>query len=421
MNPPALDYDTLFKEDRVHGDAYTSEEIFEEEVERIFHRTWMYVGHVSEVPEPGDYVVRQIGRQPVILSRDEDGELHLLLNRCAHRANAVCQFESGNASFFRCSYHGWTYNTRGELTGVPVPSGYDESFQRSDCGLTNVPHMGVYRGLVFCCLSPTAVTLDEFLGEPTKRMIDLFCDASPDGEIIVRGGSLKVVYYGNWKFQGGDGYHAPVTHKRLFDLRRRKAGSGGSSAPTTEGRYARYLGGGHVTLDDLATAQNELPDTPWAREYRESLEKSYGKERAALIIRTSGDPHLVGFPNWHLVTSHVRIIIPISAHETRETFQVALLKGVPPELNTMRLRQVEAFWGACGAGNPDDVEMFERNMVGLQARINPWVLLRRGAHRERQDTDGTIIGEMADEVTQRGQLRHWTSLMTQPRGGSERE
>jgi phenylpropionate dioxygenase-like ring-hydroxylating dioxygenase large terminal subunit len=409
-----MNYDELVQKDRVHGSVYTSQEIFEDEVEKIFHRTWMYVAHASEVPEPGDYVVRQIGRQPVIVSRDEDGQVHLLLNRCRHRANAVCQFEAGNGSYFRCAYHGWTYSNKGDLTGVPGPDAYDGSFRKEDYALTKVPRVDSYRGFIFGCLSPTEVKLDEHLGAPVKQMIDLFCDASPEGEIEVRQGALKVVYYGNWKFQGGDGYHGPVTHKRIFDVRRNRRGSRVSQAARGGPRYARHLRNGHVMLDGLASAQHELPDAPWAREYRQALEKRYGRERADVIIRTNADPHMIGFPNWHLVTAHVRIIIPVSARETRELFQVAFLKGVPPEINTMRLRQVEEFWGACGAGNPDDVEMFERNMVGLAGEVNPWLLLKRGVHREREDVDGTVIGEITDEVTQRSQLAHWKTLMTQP-------
>ncbi len=80
----------------------------------------------------------------------------------------------------------------------------------------------------------------------------------------------------------------------------------------------------------------------------------------------------------------------------------------------MRLRQVERFWGAAGAGNPDDVEIFERNHTGLEGEVNPWVILKRGDYRERRDEDGTLVGEMSDEVTQRGQVRHWKELMTQP-------
>lgn len=408
-----INYAELVRPGETHGSAYTSREIFEDEVRKIFHRTWMYVGHASEIPEPGDYVTRIIGRTPVLMCRDKEGEIRLFLNRCRHQANTVCQLEAGNSSIFRCAYHGWTYNSKGELTGVPLPDAYGSSFRKEDHGLTRVPHVGSYRGFVFCCLAPTTVSLDEFLGEPTKRLVDLFCDASPEGEIEVRGGALKVVYYGNWKFQGGDGYHGPYTHKRLFDLMRSRSG-GPSGVGARDGGSNRSLGNGHGALDFLADVNHQLPDLPWAREYRASLERAYGRERAAFIIRSNADPHLIGFPNWHVVTGHVRIIIPVSAHETRELFQVALLKGVPPEVNALRVRQVQEGWGASGCINPDDVEMFERNMEGLQAELDPWVFLARGVHRERTDEDGTVAGPISDEVIRRAQQEHWLRLITAP-------
>ena len=94
----AIDYDTLVKEDRVHGDVYLRQDIFDQEMAKIFHQGWVYVGHASEISQPGDYRLVQIGQQSVIMTRDEDGEVHLLMNRCAHRANAVCQSERGTTS-----------------------------------------------------------------------------------------------------------------------------------------------------------------------------------------------------------------------------------------------------------------------------------------------------------------------------------
>jgi len=119
--PSVIDDDALVQEDRVHGSVYTSQEIFAAEVEQIFHRTWMYVAHASEVPEPGDSVVRQIGRQPVIVSRDEDGQVHLLLNRCRHRANASCL---SHFAIFRTT-------TAGE-SHVYAVGHYEDSFVKQD-------------------------------------------------------------------------------------------------------------------------------------------------------------------------------------------------------------------------------------------------------------------------------------------------
>ena len=108
--PPAgPEYSRLVKPDRVHGSLYTDPRIFADELARIWYRTWVYVGHVSEIRQPGDYVRKSIGLQDVIMTRAADGGVHLLLNRCAHRANLVCEADRGNSKSFRCPYHGWTY------------------------------------------------------------------------------------------------------------------------------------------------------------------------------------------------------------------------------------------------------------------------------------------------------------------------
>src|SRR5262245_3559408 len=156
-----IDYGALVKDDRVHGRVYTDPAIFAEEMDNIFSRGWVYVGHASEVPNPGDFRLRRIGQQSVIMVRDDEGRVRLLMNRCTHRANAVCQVERGNAKMFRCAYHGWTFRTNGELASVTYADRYDESFRKADFGLRRVPRLGVYRGFVFGSLSPVGTTLDE--------------------------------------------------------------------------------------------------------------------------------------------------------------------------------------------------------------------------------------------------------------------
>lgn len=426
-----IDVNALLRLDEgmVHSDVYSSPAVFDLEMEKIFHRGWVYVGHESEVPRPGDYVLRWIGQQTVIMSRDDRGKLHLFMNRCRHRANSICQFEKGNSSFFRCAYHGWTYKNSGELTGLPYREGaYGPDFKMEDFPLVEA-RIGIYRGLIWGNLTPSGTSLDEYLGPAAKKSIDLFCDASPEGEIVLQQGCLKGLIYANWKFQGGDGYHPPFTHQSTFmymsDKRKGKTGNPMMTRGGMEdGVLSRDLGHGHFSLDLRSTRRDTLPDTAWARAYRESMLKAYGKERADYVIRTGGNPHAVLMPNLHLLNFDVRVLRPIAVDKFEIDFYCAFLKGVPQELNEMRLRDTVGRMGPAGCVNTDDVDMFERNQFGMRQTVQPWKYIARGMDRERLDDDlgtpepyrmsGTLVGHYADEVTQRAQLRWWAAHLSHP-------
>ena len=129
-------YDALVHDDRIHNSLYTDSRIFEEELDKIFYRGWVFIGHESEIPKPGDFLTRVIGRQPVIMVRGKDGNISVLLNRCAHRGSTVCTVEQGNAKVFTCPYHGWTYDLGGRLLSASHPGGFDQTFDKSKNGLS---------------------------------------------------------------------------------------------------------------------------------------------------------------------------------------------------------------------------------------------------------------------------------------------
>ena len=411
----------------VHSDVYASPAIFEREIEQIFHRGWVFVGHDSEIPAGGDYVLRWIGRQSVIMNRDSHGNVHLFMNRCRHRANSVCQFERGNSAFFRCAYHGWTYKDDGELVGVPYAEGaYEPELPKADFGLIPAPRMAIYRGFVWGSLDAEGPSLDEHLGLAAKRAIDLFCDHSPVGEIDVRHGANKSVIYANWKFQGGDGYHPPFTHQAdISSMRNQRLGKanpllGMIKKDTT---LQRDLGNGHFCLDIRTMGRGPLPDTPWAKEYLRSMVESYGEERAKFIM-DSGGPHTILVPNLQLLNPALRVLRPIAADQFEITFYCAFLKGVPKEVNTARLRLTESRMGPAGTVNVDDVEMFEHNQLGMKQLVDPWKYIGRGMTRERTDNDesspaayrfeNSRAAHYSDELTQRAQLRWWAEQMERP-------
>ncbi|MCW2918926.1 MAG: putative dioxygenase hydroxylase component alpha subunit, partial [Actinomycetia bacterium] len=164
--PPVKD---LVRPDRVRREVYTDPGVFELEMESIFRRGWVYVAHESEVPEPGDYVTRRIGREPVIVTRGGDGEVRVLANRCAHRGNRLCNAERGNSTTFRCPYHGWTFKNDGTLVGIPMRTGYSADFlaKRGEYGLAPAARTDGYRGFVFASMSPDGISLPEHLGRAT--------------------------------------------------------------------------------------------------------------------------------------------------------------------------------------------------------------------------------------------------------------
>jgi phenylpropionate dioxygenase-like ring-hydroxylating dioxygenase large terminal subunit len=419
-----FDLDSLVREDRVHGSVYTDPTIHEEEIDRIFHHGWVYVAHTSEVPAPGDYRLAKIGRQSVIVVRGDDGQVQILLNRCRHRANTVCQTERGNARFFRCAYHGWVYRRDGALAAVSYAERYDESFRRDENGLVPVPRVESYRGFMFASLNSTGQSLSDHLGL-AKEQLDLFIDLSPEGEIEARAGVHKYSYHANWKLQienAMDGYHPEFVHQAYFQRVQKRAGivldlfSGSSIGET------RDLGGGHVMLDSRkynaatgASMRAAMPTTPKGDAYREAMIARHGEKRAEEII-TAGGTHMLVFPNLILIGVQIRVVQPVRVDETEVFLYPTTLKGVSQEMNVLRLRGHEAFYGPAGAGAPDDLEMFERTQSGLTGQVEPWINFARGLHLERRDADGSIVGQMTDELPQRGIYRQWKRAM----GGEER-
>ena len=147
---------------------YSDPEIFALEEERVFGRSWMFLAHESEIPDPGDYVVRRVVNDSFIVVRDEDGNVRVLFNMCLHRGMQLCRAERGNASHFRCPYHAWTYKNSGAFDRVPfmlTPYGGEENLARAGTSLLSPPHVASYRGLVFASLDPNAPALEAAIGD----------------------------------------------------------------------------------------------------------------------------------------------------------------------------------------------------------------------------------------------------------------
>jgi phenylpropionate dioxygenase-like ring-hydroxylating dioxygenase large terminal subunit len=402
----------------VHTSAYTDPDVYDVEMRRIFESTWIYVGHESQIPEVGDYITTSAGTQPLIVSRAEDGRIHVLLNRCRHRGSVVCRMERGHSHHFRCPYHSWVYRNDGSLIGVAQQSGYPEA-DRPTLGLVPAAAVGVYRGLVFASIDAPRISLAERLHD-VAPYIDLWVERSPTGDIRTTTHAHKFHYEGNWKFQmdnGNDGYHGNYVHESFMkvvsragettvrDFKRARNAGSVVGLPYGDGFIDRPEGG--------MAGQFDYHD-PRHAEYQRALTERYGPSRQAEIL---GQRNLLIFPNLYLFESHIRVIKPVSVNSTVVVMQPILLGGVPDAFNVERMRTNERFFGPAGFGSPDDVEMFLNCEAGLRARSVDWVVLTRGMARERT-TEGRVIGgHTTDEAPQRSAYRAWRNLMADPVDG----
>jgi fatty-acyl-CoA synthase len=144
--------------------------------------------------------------------------------------------------------------------------------------------------------------------------------------------------------------------------------------------------------------------------YVKMLNDAYGPERAPSLLFGRA-PILFVFPNFLYVQTHIRRMQPVSVEETHVYYQPALLKDVPPEINGDLLRSHESSFGPAGFLSPDDIEIMERNQVGIRAQGDEWLFIGRGIHRERKLSDGGTIGHDMDENQLRGLWRHYAQLM----------
>ncbi len=420
--PEQLDLAELAQAHRVHRKIYLEPQVFELEMERIFEQGWVYLGHETEVAEPGDYKAVRFGTQPAIMTRDEDGDIHVVMNRCMHRGATICQQERGNASYLRCWYHGWTYNNRGELVGVPYPQGFGKRFDRSKFALIKAAKVANYRGLIFASLTPEVEDLPDYLGN-ARYYLDLFMDLSPEGALDARAGTHKYGYDGNWKFQmenGVDGYHANFVHQSFFEVQGKRLGTKlmrlfAENSPME----AKDLGRGHSILDTSPKRQVGGPVANIFRglvsreandRYLASLISHFGEARTSEILGAS-NVNLAIFPNLLIIGVQLRQVNPVSVNRTEVYATPTTLRGVPEEINAARLRAHESFYGPAGGGAPDDVEMFNRCTEGLRVKGAEWLELSRGLEREKISDDGVIAAHLTDETPQRAFYRRWRELV----------
>jgi len=368
----------LIKRDHVHGSIYTDPAIFELEMDRLFARSWLYLGHACQIPNPGDYITSRLGRRDVIVVRNADREVKVLYNRCTHRSAHLCGNARGTVKRFTCPYHGWSFSLDGKLLGMPGAEEYGPSFDQDAHALGRVPCVDDYRGFIFAKAVPGGIDLETFLG-PTRQVFDDLLDRSPTGEIEPIEGVIRHRYRANWKmmFENlNDMYHPVFSHassaaglREVADPEKLHRIMRGFVAvpdmlPMIRQLKSNITEHGHSFISGLISiASPEIPRD----EHFEILVAAHGEKRALEILST--DLHLVLiYPSCTINPSMqtIRMVRPVSVDETEVLGYCFRLKGVPDYVTRNGLYYCNYAGSAFSPVVADDLEIYERAQQNLR-------------------------------------------------------
>jgi benzoate/toluate 1,2-dioxygenase alpha subunit len=381
-----------------------------------------------------------MGRQPIFITRNRNGELGAFINACSHRGAMLCRHKRGNKATYTCPFHGWTFSNTGKLLKVKDPdgAGYPKEFnQGGSHDLTPVPRFESYRGFLFGSLNPDVLPLREHLGKAAK-IIDMIVDQSPDGLEVLRGSSTYV-FDGNWKLQtenGADGYHVSAVHWNYAATtnRRKEAAQVDNVRAMSAGGWAKQGGGfysfqhGHLLLWTNWSNPEDRPN--WER--REELAAAFGQARADWMVQRSRN--LCLYPNVYLMdqfSSQIRHYRPIAVDKTEVTIHCIAPRGESAEARTRRIRQYEDFFNASGMATPDDLEEFRACQTSYLARNARWNDMSRGAAHwiHGPDAAAAAIGmkpvlsgaKTEDEGLFMVQHKYWHEMMLRALVAEERQ
>lgn len=400
-------------------------DIHESEMAKIFTKTWLFVAHESQIKQPGDYVTNYMGEDPVIVTRDADGNIQVLLNSCTHRGMTVCRADTGNSKFFRCPYHGWTFTNDGTLTGVPkFEYAYYGELDKSKYGLVKVPRVESYKGLIFANWDPNAIPLVDYLGKDLLWYMDLAFEKA-QGNYEVVGPIMKQRIHTNWKIPTenfGDDYHVLYTHGSAFQI--------GFLPPYDKmGAYNAYFQHGHSVAD--------IPEFGKALEMERALAKQAGPEaeeyveKVAQTLRNRLTPeqaelYQVGqtliFPNLTFLTFGCLRGISIflwhpNGPNGTELWQYSLYdSGAPSETKDyfrkflMRENTPSGIFGADDAENFEQITRAVRPYVSKQYNFDYSMGIRHEGELNIPGLPG-VLGRHYAEQNQRNYYRYWLKLM----------
>jgi phenylpropionate dioxygenase-like ring-hydroxylating dioxygenase large terminal subunit len=412
----------------VSRDIFVSDDVLHAEMGRIFERTWLFLAHETEIPNPGDYVARNLAQAPVVVVRDNDGVVRAFLNSCRHRGAKVCRADAGNARHFVCPYHGWTYDRSGQLKTTTFDKHMPKDFNFGEYGLVRIPRLETYKGLIFGCWASDVVALSDYLKE-IAWYIDPFVARSPAGmEVLApphrwRGKA-------NWKIGAlnfiGDSQHTLTTHTGPLALDPVRAARVGLAAVAEDSFQVVTEHGHGCTLTYLAPG---LPEEAY-QTYSPDLEALYKQvlnvDQLQLLNRLRV---IVGtiFPNLSFIESQVgpgekAIIIrqwqPVGGTEMEILSWVLAEKEASARYKATVLRKGFHNFGAAGVFEQDDIELWASATIASNnaiAKRFPYsfhtALPYIDKPEKHQKGPGQIFRPADTEVAQLEFMRQWDRCM----------
>ena len=367
---------------------YSDPDIYQQELEQIFGRMWLMVGHECQIPNPGDFIRSRMGEEQVIVTRGKDNQVYVLLNSCAHRGNMVCRYDEGHALAFQCSFHGWTYGSDGRLINLSpgTEEEYAADLKKEEWGLLNA-RVAVFQGTIWANWDQSAPSFSDYLGGCEDYLAAALTDAegNPDG-LELAGGVMRWRVGMNWKvpMPDHDLTHGWITHRSMRGL--------GPVAIEDTTREERFENNYHVWFPEGHNTSITLP-----REGRENREwgggqprlggdivQEYNREKAAKRRERLGKmsqvrelPHV--FPNIGAVGRMIRVMNPQGPAASEMWSYVLVDKAAPQEVKEKLVQDRVRTSGPNGIQQKDDMENWY-----IQTRYSKGFMTRWGLRQNNQ-------------------------------------
>ena len=343
---------------------YTDERVFDRERERVFARSWNYVGLTAELDCPGSFFRSFCGDIPVIVTRDTDDTISCLVNRCGHRGVEFCQDMRGRIRKLTCPYHQWTYTLQGKLTGIPFRNGsggrggLPEDFDPADRSLQRLS-VAVRNGAVFAAIDPDEPDFESWLG---PQMTAWF-DRTLDGRELRVLGTHRQRVRGNWKLYAEnlrDPYHGPILHVFFTTFGLARADQAGGVETDELGRHAVLF---HYRTEEQAGVTDGLNSFRAGFRLADPriLERRPERTGPSTTMQALWPNLVIGTQNNSL---NMRQIVPRGVHEFDLVWTFFGYADDDSDMVAHRIRQA-ALQGPAGYISIDDSEMLVENHSGI--------------------------------------------------------